>query len=428
VTVTVTPATTYQTLEGFGAAVAWYQSNLVAHAKKAEIYKLAFADMGLDILRFRNVYQRSTGSFSITAEKEILDQATASLGRRPKVLLTSWSPPAALKANGTEGCVGEAACTLKKTNGQFVYADFATYWSDSITSYRTGGVDPDFISIQNEPDYIPSTWEGCKFEAAETASFPGYGKALSQVVTKIATLSNPPKVIGPETLGVHYGKVTTYMAQITKSQLYAAAHHLYEMGNDGVWDWRTPGPDSYIAPMQNAAAASTGLPIFQTEFQTDADNGTDGGFETAWLIHNSLVEEGVSAWLYWDLVWDNSGLIALNGSSYTVRDQYYSMRHYARYTDPGYVRVGASSSNANIRVSAFRSADESKLTLVVLNVGTTEEKLGFDYGSYTPVSSEVYRTTYRPGSSEQWAVLPRVDTGGLLTLPSRSVATVALSK
>jgi glucuronoarabinoxylan endo-1,4-beta-xylanase len=426
--VIVTPATTYQTLEGFGAAVAWYQGTLTAHAKKAELYQLLFADLGLDILRFRNTYQRSSESSSLAAETEILTQATTSLGRRPKVLLTSWSPPAALKANGKEGCTGEATCTLKKTNGAFVYADFATYWANAIAEYGAKGITPDFISIQNEPDYIPSSWEGCKFEAAESATYPGYGKALTEVSTKLSTLANPPKIIGPETLGVHYRKVTTYMAQITKSQLYASAHHLYEMGNDGVWDWRDPGPDSYTDDMMNAASASTGLPIFQTEFQTDADNGTEGGFETAWLMHNSLAEEGVSAWLYWDLVWNQSGgLVTLNGANYTIRDQYYSLRHFARYTDPGYVRVGASSNKTNVRVSAYRSADQKKLTLVVLNVGTTEEVVAFDFGGYQPTASEVYRTTYRPGSSERWVARPGVETGGNVTLPSRSVATIALS-
>jgi glucuronoarabinoxylan endo-1,4-beta-xylanase len=425
--VVVTSATTYQTLEGFGAAVAWYQSSLTSHAKKAEIYDLAFAQMGLDILRFRNTYQHGTGS-SVTAEKEILDRATTSLGRRPKVLLTSWSPPAALKANGKEDCASETTCTLKKVNGQFMYAEFATYWSDAIEAYRTAGIAPDFVSIQNEPDFIPGSWEGCKFEPAETSAFPGYGKALTEVHTKLAQLTDPPKIIGPETLGVHYNRVPNYMAALDATKIQAVAHHLYEMGNDGVWDWRDPGPDSYVTPMKTASTASKGLPIFQTEFQTDADEGIDGGFETAWLIHDSLVDEGVSAWLYWDLVWDKSGLIALNGTNYTVRDQYYSMRHYARFTDPGYVRVDASSTKANVRVSAFRSPDGNRLTLVVLNVGASEEKLGFEYGSFGATSVEVYRTTYRPGNSETWVAQPSVLDGGLLVLPSRSVATIALAK
>jgi glucuronoarabinoxylan endo-1,4-beta-xylanase len=425
--VTVTSGTTYQTLEGFGAAVAWYQSSLTSHAKKTEIYDLVFAQMGLDILRFRNTFQHTTGS-SVSAEKEILEQATKSLGRRPKVLLTSWSPPAALKANSKEDCAGETTCTLKKVNGQFVYAEFATYWSEAVAAYRTSGIAPDFVSIQNEPDFIPGSWEGCKFEPTESASYPGYGKALSEVHAKLSTLTDPPKLIGPETLGVHYNRVPNYMAAIDESKIAAVAHHLYEMGNDGVWDWRDPGPDSYVKAMKTATTASKGLPLFQTEFQTDADEGIDGGFETAWLIHNSLVDEGVSAWLYWDLVWDKSGLIALDGGSYTVRDQYHSMRHYARYTDPGFVRVDASSTKANVRVSAFLSPDASKLTLVVLNVGASEEKIGFELGGFAAKSEEVRRTTYRPGNSETWVAQPSVSNGGLLVLPSRSIATIALAK
>ena len=60
------------------------------------------------------------------------------------------------------------------------------------------------------------------------------------------------------------------------------AHHLYEKGSDNIWDWKEPGPDSFLAPMQ-AAAQVTDKPLFQTEFQTDEDHGYLGGFETAWL-------------------------------------------------------------------------------------------------------------------------------------------------
>ncbi len=58
--------------------------------------------------------------------------------------------------------------------------------------------------------------------------------------------------------------------------------------------------------MRGVAAATT-KPLWQTEFQTDEDKGIDGGFETAWLIHLSLAEEGVVAFLYWNLVWNFPG-------------------------------------------------------------------------------------------------------------------------
>lgn len=427
-TVSLDGAITYQTLEGFGAAIAWYHATLTGHAKSAELYRILFAELGLDILRFRNTYGRSEFADAVR-EKKILDAATASLGRRPKLLMTSWSPPAALKANGVEKCNGESTCTLKQDVNGFLYDEFAQYWVDALTAYGNAGVAPDWVSIQNEPDFIPYGWEGCKFVATESSLYPGYGKALEVVSAKFSGLSTVPKLIGPEVLGVHWKRMETYMPALNESLLWAAAHHLYERGTDEIWDWRSPGPDSYIPLMQSAKQAAGTLPILQTEFQTDEDNGIEGGFETAWLIHNSLVEEGVSGWLYWDLVWDaGHGLVSLpDTSSYVIRDQYYSLRHYARFTDPGDVRIGATASNASVRASAFRSPDQRRITVVVLNTGVSEERVGLDWGPQIPSSVEVHRTVYVPGSSETWAAQPALGSQiNALILPSRSVSTVVL--
>jgi glucuronoarabinoxylan endo-1,4-beta-xylanase len=427
VTVALAPATTFQTLEGFGAAIGWYQATLTAHVKRAEIYQLIFGDLGLDVLRLRNTFGRAE-SGTAAKDKIILDAAAASLGRRPKILLTSWSPPAALKANDVEKCSGETTCTLKRTSSGYVYDEFATYWFDAVTAYRGLGIMPDWISIQNEPDYIPSGWEGCKLAYQENETYAGYPNALVAVSAKLATMVDAPKLIGPETLGVHWNKLQSYMPALDKSLLYAAAHHLYEQGSDGIWDWRTPGPDSFIPVMKAAKSVVGTLPLFQTEFQTDGDNDIEGGFETAWLIHNSLVEEGTSAWLYWDLVWGKGrGLVSLpDTTGYGIRDQYYALRHYSLFTDPGYIRIGASASKSNIRVSAFRSPDQKRVTIIALNVGPDQERLGFTLGDFVARTSTVYRTVFVPGSSTRWEPQAALETLSSLALPSRSVATVVL--
>ena len=84
-----------------------------------------------------------------------------------------------------------------------------------------------------------------------------------------------PKILAPEVLGVHYERAEKYAAPMNFDFVYGLAHHLYERGDDGIWDWRSPGPDSYVKHMQGAASVAHGKPIFQTEFQTDDDNGTD---------------------------------------------------------------------------------------------------------------------------------------------------------
>jgi glucuronoarabinoxylan endo-1,4-beta-xylanase len=417
----------HQTLEGFGASVA-FNIDLAVGGTPADLYRVLFPDLGLDILRFRNRYRRSEpNDGDLAQEVEILRRASEALGSRPKIMLSSWSPPAGLKANGQELCRGNEDCTLRRENGHFVYEKFADYWLDSLRYYASLGIVPDYVTLQNEPDFIPPDWEGCRFDPTETDRYPGYDRALEAVQERLSTLPSPPKVLGPEVVGVHGKKVEVYTRAMNLDLVYGIAHHLYEKGDDGIWDWRSPGPDSYVQPMKNAVAAAKGKPLFQTEFQTDEDRGVEGGFETAWLIHNSLVEEGVAAFLYWDLVWrPPGGLVSVDGSHVTTRDQYEALRHYARFTDPGYVRIGARSDVNALKVSAFSSPSGDRVTVVLLNTGQTEIDARIDPQDYTGVTSAIYRTTYRPGGSEVWSQLGSLPPSGLVRLPPKSEATVVL--
>jgi glucuronoarabinoxylan endo-1,4-beta-xylanase len=427
--VTLIPGERHQTLEGFGAAVAWYQDKLVPNPPPG-IYETLFPELGLDILRLRNRYQRKVKQEdnNIAQDVEIYRRATAALGHPPKLLMSSWSPPAPLKANNAEDCHGEDDCTLARVGGKFVYDKFAAYWHDSLAHYATLGIVPDWISIENEPSFIPPSWEGCKFDPTETAKFPGYGKALAAVHAAIATLPRAPKLLGPEVLGIHWKLMDQYVAAMNLDDVYGLAHHLYEMGPDKIWDWKDPGPDSYVDEMQSVAALGGGKPLFQTEFSTIDDGGQLGGFEIASLIHHSLVTEGVVAWLYWDLVWvPSSGLVSIDGSKTPhLRDQYFSLRHYARFTDPGDVRVGARSDVAKVRASAFVSPAGDRLTAVVVNAGAEPADVRVDLGGFPAAGSAVYRTVFRPGKSETWKDLGALPESRVVPLPGRSIATVVL--
>ena len=424
----VDASVTYQTLEGFGASVAWYQGALVNHPLKDEIYEHIFAELGLDILRFRNRYQRTDADDrDLSPEVEIIQRATDSLGRAPKVLLTSWSPPGAVKASGAEHCDSNDptdTCTLRRVDGEFAYGEFAAYWYDSLHHYAEQGIVPDYVSIQNEPDFHPPGWEGCQFQPAETDNLPGYDRALAEVHARVSELSSPPALLGPETLGIHYNKVAEYLGPLDTTLLGGIAHHLYETGGDGVPDWRQPGPDSYLAQMRSTGNLVSDLSLFQTEFSTAEDSFIEGGLETAWLIHSSMAEEGTAAFLYWDLVWGYGGLVSLQGEEYTIRDQYYSVRHFARFTDPGWLRVDASSSLRDLKVSAYVSPERDQLTVVLVNTASAEVSLPLDLGGADLTSAELYRTIFDPGASQTWEQLDGLPEDGSLAMPSRSVITL----
>lgn len=417
----------FQTLAGFGAAIAWYQSYLVNHPKAEEIYDIIFDGLGLDILRLRNRYQREDISANLSHEQTILNAANNSLGYFPQILMSSWTPPASMKANGSEDCFSNENCTLKKVDGNFVYNEFGNYWRDSLEHYQSLGINPNWISIQNEPGFI-GAWEGCKFTPTE-GQYPAYGIALNAVTEALYGLNDKPLLLGAESLSPHYNREINMQANLNQNQLAGIAHHLYESGSDGLWDWRDPGPDSYISAMQNAEAAANGLPIFMTEFETNEDKSVDGGLETAWLIHNSLVEANNVAWLYWDLVWGrtdgiDNGLVSMTSNNYVIRDQYYALRHYAKHTSPGDIRIAATSNEDDLRISSFKSADDTRVTVIIINVGTEQQTINIDLDDFVANQLAVYQSEYNPGNSKNWQTLAGFTVTSDLSIPAKSQTTL----
>jgi glucuronoarabinoxylan endo-1,4-beta-xylanase len=105
---------------------------------------------------------------------------------------------------------------------------------------------------------------------------------------------------------------------------------------------------------------------------------------------------------------------------YTVNDLYYALKHFARWTDPGWVRVEATSSLSAVRASAFVSPDGGSLTLVLLNTDSKDHIASVDPGAFGFGTLAIYRSS---GDNERATpVAPESD--GTITLPSRAIATV----
>ncbi len=360
VTVTVDVTERHQTLVGFGGAVAFYTNFLAGRTD--DIFKVLFVDLGIDILRVANWYQNQTAmgttpdtGFTDGATVAIVQKATAAMGHPPKILMSSWSPPSYLKSNGvTKGSRG----TLLRTAGVYQYAQFADWWVRSIDAYSAQGVVPDYISIQNEPDFFNAGWETCQLDTAEGATNAGYGVALDAVSAAIAgsTLTTKPQIVGPETSGANNG-VQRYLNNMAPASFDVLAHHLYNGGMAG----NDPAPDSFATAMTNvanAANAAGGKPIFMTEFAPQAPSM----FNTAWMIQDALTTEGVSAYIYWGLIWapprggsgagrpghDRGAPTRRHPTRSTTRT--IAMKHFARWTDPGWTRVGAAATGGDQRV------------------------------------------------------------------------------
>jgi glucuronoarabinoxylan endo-1,4-beta-xylanase len=429
-TVTVDTAARFQTLIGFGATLGYTNSDVAKHPKKVALLDAMFGQSGIDVLRLQNRHDYN-GTEDLAGSREILDRAEQSLGRRPLVLLTSWTPPADLKANDSTLCEGNAdTCTLVKLEGGgFDYAGFADWWRASLDAYAEAGIVPDYIGIQNNPNWTPGasdSKEACRFlptEGSTTVSvdganvdveYPGFREALDAVVQRLEGLASVPKIMAPETTGVE--SVGDYIPQVGLSNVDAIAHHLY--GTD-------PSAPNLAALEANAALSQQyELPILQTEMQAD-------GLGTAILMHYTLTVENASAYVQNDFVRrpaslteNPEALVDLTTEEFTLQAPYFAMRHFAHDTAPGWVRVGADSENADLLTSAWLSPEGDALTLVLVNAGLAEIDVSVEFEQEVPSNSEVTRTAFE--GVEQGAALGKLPAKRILRVPGHSIVTVAM--
>ncbi|MHC4257565.1 MAG: glycoside hydrolase family 30 beta sandwich domain-containing protein, partial [Planctomycetota bacterium] len=420
---TVNATTAHQMIEGFGAAGAWYDPQLVTLGQsQPAVYDVLFGDLGLDIYRLRNKYAQDGDTDYMSNSSTIITNAEASLGRPLKILMSAWSPPAYLKSNGETGNGG----TLIGGPNNYDYTGLATWWADSITAWSSQpyGVDADYISIQNEPDWT-ATWDTCLYDPTENSTNAGYDQAFEAVFDEMDTRfgASMPKMLAPENIGFQAGWVGNYRlddylnAIINHSHVYAYAHHLYGGGNG-------QDPDSYIPEMQDVNASWGSKPLFQTEYQ-DSIGAWPDAFNIALLLHNSLTVEEVSAYLYWDLFWgvEGRGMVSITASSYTINNVYYGFKQYSAFVHSDWQRIDATEDSADVRMSAYVSPDNSQMSVVIINTSsTTDADLSLSFNGFTVSSGDVYRTS----QTEDCAYIGGFDPNNPLTLPSESVTTLSL--
>jgi len=398
---------TYQTLEGFGASMAFWYGELYDHPEKEDIYEYAFHELGLDILRLRNLYGKSA-RFDIY--QEFADRIYTYSENDVIIFLSSWGPPGNLKSNNSPNNGG----TLKKnTSGEYDYEGFAQYWYDSLIEFYDWGIYPDYISIQNEPGFEVE-WESCKFESHETTSFAGYDQALAAVYDAIQDLDFIPKILAPEVLGIGYNLFPKYANAMNQDYVDAYAYHLYH-GGDG-----NENPDSFITNLSSIANSYSDKPIFQTEY----DYG--GWFNTAWLMHNCLVYGNLSAYLYWTIMGTSdidAAFIKMGHNHFTVTKNYWAFRQFSKFIHAEWQRVGAEIDNEGVKVSAYISPHDDMLTVVIINTGE-EEEIEFNIQDFLVDGGEIIRTS----ETEDGTVISNdYDGSTTLVLPPHSITTVAFT-
>jgi len=423
----------HQTLVGFGASLAYAEDEIVAHPQKDALFDLMFADSGADVVRMRNRFE-SDNAGDLAATAEIIAAAADRLGRTPTTFITSGSPPSFLKESGSKVCAGNVdTCTLVRLDGGgYDYAGFAEHWRASLEAHANAGIPLDYLSIQNNPNWIPpesDPADACRFlpvegttsvvvgDVEQDVDYPGFAEALEAVRAAIADLPDVPLLAVPEVSGV--GALPEYAAALDPTDLAALAHHLYGMDPLAV--------DQDLLSQAAELAAELERPLFQTEMRAN-------GIDTAVLMQHALSTAGAATYLQNDFVvsasrdgGDEHALIALSADGFEAQAPFHAIRHFARFTDPGWVRVDAESDADEVLATAWLSPAEDEVTVVVVNSGDTEHKATLTFALESSFEeSQVTRTTF--DGLERSAALGVWSPEAPLELPPHSIVTIALTR
>ena len=125
---------------------------------------------------------------------------------------------------------------------------------------------------------------------------------------------------------------------------------------------------------------------------------------------------------------DNEGLLQLTSSGSVVTSgRLWALANYSRFIRPGALRIGASSGDSNLQVSAYRNTNGT-LALVVLNTSTSDVAASFSLQN-TGLADGAQVTPYLTNASHNTAAQPAtsVSNGAFnATVPARSLVTYTI--
>lgn len=361
----INPSNVYQEMIGFGAAFTWWGDRLILCEHKDEVYELMFQDLGMDIVRVKNWYypkdypSKTSPNSMETEYDRIMFEITNQFVQKAheydsnlEILMSSWGPPSGLK-NNQQQCEGNLT---KDDKGNFMYDAFAKYYTDVLDHIS---FTPDYLSIQNEPDFTTPEWITSKWESHEQTNLPGYDIALEKAYNQLKNRANRPKLIGPESENtVGFEKFTPSIEHMDFCSAYA--YHPYNLNKKST-------NDSIIESLKRIGVRYKEKPLLMTEYA-----GLDW-INTALFIQQNLKYANASAFIYWKLIWgrestkDGAMIYIDDKGKYVINPYYYLIKHFSKYIDEGYQRIDVSDCSSKIEITAFLNPDKSSITVVAVN-------------------------------------------------------------
>jgi len=411
----------YQTIEGFGAATtdsAMYLLNEVAQPDQLsqamnDLFTRQGNGIGLSFLRnpmgasdlARSVYSFDDNNgqadptlahFSIAHDQvDIIPLILQARHLNPqiKIMANPWSPPGWMKDSGS--MIGGSLLSS-------MYTPFVNYFVDYLQAYAAAGVNVDYISLQNEPLYLPTNYPGMCMPAVLSStdcptSQTNQATALFSYVAPALTAAGlNTKVLVYDHNWDRPDYPEGVLSNQNLSQIAGVAWHGYAS---------TPGA---MTPIQNMFSS---VGTYETEHSGLTTNSDQTRLDFEEIMQ--CMRNWARAYVKWSLALDeNNGphtggcstctpIVTVNSTSgnITYGSEYYTMGNFSKYVLPGANRI-YSSNAAGIVTAAFvnRAPDNSRI-LVAFNDSSQTQTFQVQWGT----QSLTYTLPALAGATFTWA-------------------------
>lgn len=397
VILTVDPATTYQAMAGFGAAMTDAAAYLIETKLNATQRNALMQDLfgrnpgiGLSFVRvpmgasdfslrqysYDDVGADQTDStlshFSIGPDSSYkIPALQQALSINPSLMLMAspWSPPGWMKTTGS---------LIKGTLLPQYYGSFAEYFARFIDAYKASGIPISAITIQNEPHFEPGDYPGMRLDDTARATVIG-----QHVGPLLATRARGVKILDWD--------------------------HNWDAPNAPLAVLADPQAARYVSGVAwHCYAGDVSAQLTVHEQHPDKESWftecSGGGWSPNWNDNlewfvGTLIIGSTRDWargvLFWNLALDENdgphtggcgncrGVVTINSSTGTVTRnvEYFALAHASKFVRPGAHRIASSTDVSGLHSVAFQNADDASNALIVLNTATMPRSFAVHTGA-----------------------------------------------
>jgi glucosylceramidase len=422
-TITVDPSRTYQTVDGFGAAItestAEVLYSLTPAARNRAMIDLFQPVQGIGVSALRQPMGSSdfTGGdhytyddvpagqtdfdlrhFSIERDKaQVLPLLRRAIGLNPSmtIVATPWSAPAWMKTN--DSLIGG-----RLKDDPRVYAAYAQYFVKFVKAYAANGVHVDYLTLQNEP------------QNRKPLQYPGMDLPVDQEARLLAAVGPALKAAGLDTEILGYDhNWSTHPDDVATTPVGSdpETDYPYELLDDPAAQWLAGtayhcySGDPSAQTALHEAHPDKGIWFTECSGSHSATDTPEQVFRGTLTWHARTVTVGVMRnWAKSAITWNAAldprggphnggcdtctGLVTVNDDgTVTTNAEYYTIGHLSKFVKPGAVRIASTSFgttgwNGEITDVAFRNRDGST-ALVVHNENDAPRSFAVAVGGRT---------------------------------------------